>query len=442
MSTKVHSKQFAAKSNTASIFSHYESKVQSYARSMPAIFRQAIGAEVWDENGCRFLDFLAGAGSLNYGHNNPVMQRALVDYITSNGITHSLDLHTHAKRDFLIALREIIFEPRGLDYVTQFTGPTGTNAVEAALKLARKITGRTNIIHFTNSFHGVSLGALSVTGSKTMRNAAGVALNNTVCAPFDGYYGDGVDTIAMLERQIDDPSGGIDLPAAIILETVQGEGGLNVASRYWLCRLEAFCKQKKILLVVDDIQAGCGRTGTFFSFEPAQIEPDIVTLSKSLSGYGLPFSIVLMKREYDAWKPGEHNGTFRGNNHAFITASAMLRHYWSTPQFAKELKSKSDFLRTRLNEIATRFEGAIVEVKGRGMMQGLRFADPEHARVISAEAFNRGLMIERCGPKDEIVKCMSPLTISFDELSEGLDILEQAIIERFGSVQEEMNSAA
>ncbi|MBX2806959.1 MAG: diaminobutyrate--2-oxoglutarate transaminase [Hyphomicrobiales bacterium] len=431
MTTNILSKSISIQTIGTSIFAECESNVQSYARSMPAIFTVSKGAEVWDEHGRRYLDFLAGAGSLNYGHNNPVMKHALIEYIASDGVTHSLDLHTEAKARFLAALNEIILKPRGLDYVAQFTGPTGTNAVEAALKLARKVTGRKTIVHFTNSFHGVSLGSLSVTSNKTLRGAAGVSLENTVCVPFDGYYGADVDTIDMLERQIDDPSGGMDLPAAVIIETVQGEGGLNAANWYWLRRLEAFCKRRKILLIVDDIQAGCGRTGPFFSFEAAQIKPDIVTLSKSLSGYGLPFSIVLAKRECDQWEPGEHNGTFRGNNHAFVTATAMLLEYWTTSEFSEEVQRKSAFLAARLSAMADRFEGPVVDVKGRGLMRGLKFASAARAKSIAARAYQYGLIIERCGPHDEVVKCMPPLTITFDELAEGLDLFEQAIADEF-----------
>jgi diaminobutyrate-2-oxoglutarate transaminase len=433
MSKENFIKSSETKPTGTGIFAECESKVQSYARSMPAVFTKAQNAEIWDENGRRYLDFLAGAGSLNFGHNNPILKRALIDYIASDGITHSLDLHTQAKGQFLSALNEIILKPRGLDYVAQFTGPTGTNAVEAALKLARKITGRSKVVHFTNSFHGVSLGALAVTSNKTMRGAAGVPLENAICVPFDGYHGPDVDTIAMMERQIDDPSGGMELPAAIIIETVQGEGGLNTANWYWLRRLEAFCKRRKILLIVDDIQAGCGRTGTFFSFEAAQIKPDIVTLSKSLSGYGLPFSIVLMKREYDQWEPGEHNGTFRGNNHAFVTATAMLLEYWTTSEFSDEIRRKSAFLAARLAAMADRFDGPVVEVKGRGLMRGLKFADPGRAKAVAARAYRYGLIIERCGPHDEVVKCMPPLTISLDQLAEGLDLLEQAITDEFSA---------
>ena len=341
--------QIAAPKTETAVFERLESNVRSYARSFSAVFSRANGTVLTDVHGNRYLDFLAGAGSLNYGHNNPVFKQALVDYIMDDGITHSLDLHTVAKERFLEAMQNVILKPRGLDnYVMQFVGPTGTNAVEAALKIARKVTGRQNVIYFTNGFHGVSMGALAVTGNSYLRAAAGVALTNTTAMPFDGYFGEGVDTIAHLEKVLSDPSGGMDTPAAVILETVQGEGGLNVARIDWLKRLEALCNKRGIVLIVDDIQAGVGRTGTFFSFEPAGIKPDVITLSKSLSGYGLPMALVVLKRELDVWKPGEHNGTFRGNNHAFVTATASIEHYWSTDEFQNEIQAKGRYLANRL----------------------------------------------------------------------------------------------
>lgn len=267
-----------------SVFDELESEVQTYARSFPCTFVKAKGAELWDDQGHRYLDFLAGAGSLNYGHNNPILKEALIHFIADDGITYSLDLHTHAKEQFLEAMRDCILKPRGLDYVIQFTGPTGTNAVEAALKLARKVTGRTNVISFTNGFHGVSAGALAATGNQHHRGGAGMALFGTSFMPYDGYFNDKFDTIEYLQTLLEDPSSGVDLPAAIIVETIQGEGGINAARIEWLQRLRTLCTEKNILMIIDDIQAGCGRSGTFFSFEHTGIKPDIVTLSKSLSG--------------------------------------------------------------------------------------------------------------------------------------------------------------
>jgi diaminobutyrate-2-oxoglutarate transaminase len=413
------------------VFVRYESKVQSYARSFPAVFTRARGTELFDAQGRRYLDFLAGAGSLNYGHNNPVLKEALLEYIASDAITHSLDLHTQAKEKFLQAMHDVVLAPRALDYVLQFTGPTGTNAVEAALKLARKATGRTNVIFFTNGFHGVSLGALAVTGNEHFRRAGGVPLHGATAMPYDGYLGEEVDTIAYLDRMLADRSSGIDEPAAVIVEVVQGEGGLNTARANWLRRLQALCNKRKIVFIVDDIQAGCGRTGTFFSFEPAGVQPDLVTLSKSLSGYGLPFSVLLIKRAFDLWKPAEHNGTFRGNNHAFVTATAMLERYWRTSAFSEEVDEKAIHLRRRLEAMVARFSPDLVKVKGRGMMQGILCADPRRAAAITAHAYRRGLIIERAGPEDEVVKCMMPLTTSLDVLDEGLDILELAFADEY-----------
>ena len=413
------------------VFVQYESNVRSYARTFPGLFNHALGAELWDVRGRRYLDFLAGAGSLNYGHNNPVLKEALIAYIQGNSISHSLDLHTLAKESFLQAMRDIILVPRGYDYVVQFTGPTGANAVEAALKIARKVTGRCNVIYFTNSFHGVSMGALSVTSAHYFRAAAGLALHGATPMPFDGYFGSEVDTLAYLDQMLSDPSGGVDHPAAIVVETVQGEGGLNVASTRWLQGLQALCKRKDILFIVDDIQAGCGRTGSFFSFEPAELNPDIITLSKSLSGFGLPFSVVLLKRCLDIWKPGEHNGTFRGNNHAFVTATAALSHYWRDVDFAGALQAKSVYLAQKLQALVNRFSPHLDEMRGRGLMCGVRCADPARAAAVTARAFKKGLIIERSGPRDEVIKCMMPLTTRYSELDEGLAILEGAMEEEF-----------
>ncbi|MGE3830237.1 MAG: diaminobutyrate--2-oxoglutarate transaminase [Parvibaculaceae bacterium] len=425
---KLH--ETASKTSTE-VFKRNESNVMSYARSFPVVLDKARNAELWDVNGRRYLDFLAGAGSLNYGHNNPVFKEALISYIEQDGITHSLDLHTAAKERFLVAMRDIILKPRGLDYVVQFTGPTGTNAVEAAMKIARKATGRTNIINFTNGFHGCSMGSLAATCNAHFRGAAGVALQGVTTMPYDAYFGKDLDTIPMIDKMLSDSSSGVDKPAAMLIELVQGEGGLNAARMGWVRKLAALCKEKGILLIVDDIQAGCGRTDAFFSFERMGIVPDIVTMSKSLSGYGLPFAIVLLRRDIDVWKPGEHNGTFRGNNHAFVTATAALEHYWKEPAFGNDLLAKGHYLGKRLQGFVDRFPADIVEVKGRGMMRGVACADPEKAARVTAAAFRNGLIIERAGTYDEVIKFLMPLTIGQAELDEGLEILEYAFEDVF-----------
>jgi len=411
------------------IFEEIESEVQSYARSFPRVFNRAQGEFLYDEDGNEYLDFLAGAGTLNYGHNNPLFKEKLLEYINSDGITHGLDLHTRAKGEFMETFNEQILKPRGLDYVMQFTGPTGTNAVEAALKLARNITGRENVISFTNGFHGVSLGSLATTGNSHHRGAAGVSLNGSSRMPYDGYLGDDIDTTVYLDKVLTDSSSGIDKPAAVIVETVQGEGGINACSIDWLHALDTVCKKHEVLLIIDDIQAGCGRTGTYFSFEAAGIKPDIVTLSKSLSGYGLPFAVVLFRPELDLWKPGEHNGTFRGNNLAFITARAAIDHYWSDDSFASEVRRKGDFIAQRLDEIVEKYGEGNFTTRGRGMFRGISCVNGELAGNITRAAFRNGLMIETSGADDHVVKFLCPLTISDENLARGIGIVEAAIKE-------------
>lgn len=416
------------------IFDEIESEVQSYARSFPRIFHRAKGEYMWDEEGNRYLDFLAGAGTLNYGHNNPLFKQALLDYIEEDGVTHGLDLHTRAKGEFLQTLNDLILKPRNMEYMVQFTGPTGTNAVEAAMKIARNVTGQQNIVTFTNGFHGVSLGSLAATGNSHHRDAAGVSLSGTHRLPFDGYLGENIDTTEYLDKVLGDSSSGINSPAAVIVETVQGEGGINAASIKWLQSLQAVCRKYGILLIVDDIQAGCGRTGTFFSFEEAGIEPDIITLSKSLSGYGLPFAVVLMKPELDQWKPGEHNGTFRGNNLAFVTAKAALENYWADDAFSNEVKKKGDYITSRLDAIVAKYGNGSFSTRGRGMFRGINCVNGDIAGKITHLAFKKGLIIETSGADDQVVKFLCPLTISEENLKHGLDIVEEAIAETCASL--------
>lgn len=406
------------------IYERRESIVRSYSRSVPRQFNRAQDVWLHDGNGGKYLDFLSGCSTLNYGHNHPVLKQALLDYIASDGIAHGLDLHTDAKADFLATLEQLILRPRGLDYRAMFTGPTGTNAVEAAIKLARKVTGRELVIAFTNGFHGMTLGALACTGNAGKRGGAGVPLSHVAHEPYDGYYGADVDTAALLEQRLADPSSGLDAPAAILVETVQGEGGLNVASPEWLRSIARIAKAHGALLIVDDIQAGCGRTGGFFSFEGMGITPDIVTLAKSLSGMGLPFALTLLRPEIDLWSPGEHNGTFRGNNHAFVTATAALRHFWCDDNFAADIERRGRYLERRLERMAAEHG---LTTRGRGMMRGINTGSGEAAAAITRACFEQGLIIETSGAHDEIVKVLAPLVIDDAVLGAGLDILERCV---------------
>ncbi|MFD4370847.1 diaminobutyrate--2-oxoglutarate transaminase [Streptomyces sp. NPDC058486] len=404
------------------VFETVESEVRSYCRAWPTVFERATGSRLFDEHGRPFLDFFAGAGSLNYGHNNAALKRPLLDYLGGDGITHGLDMSTTAKRRFLETFHSTVLEPRALPYKVMFPGPTGTNAVEAALKLARKVTGRKTVVSFTNAFHGMSLGSLALTGNAGKRAGAGVPLAHTTQMPFDHYLGGVTPDFLWFERLLEDSGSGLDHPAAVIVETVQGEGGVNVARAEWLRGLADLCRRRDMLLIVDDIQMGCGRTGDFFSFEEAGITPDIVTLSKSISGYGLPMSLCLFRDELDVWEPGEHNGTFRGNNPAFVTATAALDTYWRDSTLRDRTLRRAATVEAVLGDLGT---GTVP--RGRGLVWGLEFEDGERARAVCRRAFELGLLVETSGPRDEVVKLLPPLTVTDDELDEGLGILARAV---------------
>lgn len=406
-------------------FEDIESAVRSYSRGWPTIFKKAKGYKLWDTDGKEYIDFFAGAGTMNYGHNDDTMQEIMIEYIRNDGIIHSLDMGTPPRKEFLERFKEVILTPRDLDYKIMFPGPTGTNTVESALKIARKVTGRDTVISFTNAFHGMTIGSLSVTGNSFKRHGAGIPLHHTVSMPFDDYVED-QNSIAYLEKFLEDSGSGVALPAAIILETVQGEGGINAAGMEWLKKVESVCKRWDILLIVDDVQAGNGRTGTFFSFEPAGINPDIVCLSKSIGGIGLPMAITLIKPEFDQWEPGEHNGTFRGNNLAFIAASEALTN-WETEEFSNAVKEKAALLRKAVEMIVEKYPELNGEARGRGLMQGIAIEKEGLAGEICAEAFKRGLIVETSGPNDEVVKFLPPLIIDREGLEKGLALLEDSI---------------
>ncbi|MGH3424567.1 MAG: diaminobutyrate--2-oxoglutarate transaminase, partial [Nocardioidaceae bacterium] len=391
------------------IFESLESEVRSYCRNWPAVFDRAQGSHLYDESGREYLDFFCGAGALNYGHNHPDLLEPLLDYLRAGGVVHSLDMYTSAKRTFLERFADVVLAPRGLDYKVQFPGPTGTNAVETALKLARKVTGREHVVSFTNAFHGMTLGSLAVTGNSMKRGGAGIPLYHATPVPYDDYFDGETEDFMWLERVLTDSGSGVEHPAAVIVETVQGEGGLNAARSSWLRGLADLCARHEILLIVDDVQAGCGRTGTFFSFEEAGIVPDIVCLSKSISGYGMPMALTLFRRELDRWEPGEHNGTFRGNNPAFVTATAALERFWTDSSFAEDVRVRASQLHEGLDKIAGRYEGATV--RGRGLLAGIAFPDDATAGEVAAAAFERGLLVETSGPESEVLKVMPALTI-------------------------------
>ncbi|MCA6119956.1 diaminobutyrate--2-oxoglutarate transaminase [Bradyrhizobium sp. WSM 1738] len=409
-------------------FEALESNVRSYSRLFPAIFSRARGSIMLTESGRKVIDFLSGAGALNYGHNNHQIKAAIAEYLASDAVVHGLDMATPAKLEFMETFSSVILRKRGLQYRFQFTGPTGADAIEAALKLSRKVTGRKNIISFTRGYHGLSLGAVAASGNRFLRTASGVSLSGATFMPYDGYLGPAVDTAEYLRKALLDKSSGIDSPAAILVEAVQGEGGINVASKEWLQSIQAIAKDAGALFIVDDVQMGCGRTGEFFSFEFASLSPDIVVMSKSLSGYGLPLSMLLIKEGLDAWQPGEHTSTFRGNNLALVAATAALDIYWRCQNFSQGVQRMGEFMRRRLEAIASK-HGNSFAVRGRGMALGFDCQVAEIAEVTTRKAFDKGLIIERCGPDDQVVKFLPALTVDHETLNDGLQIFEASLAE-------------
>ena len=412
------------------VFEERESNVRAYARVFDDVFLRAKGSIIYAESGAEYIDFFAGAGALNYGHNNEYIKTKVIEYLNADGIVHSLDMYTVAKREFLETFSQTVLEPKKLDYKVQFCGPTGANAVGAAFKLARKVTNRTGIFSFMGAFHGVSLGSLAATGNKEKRNAAGVPLHDVTFLPFPHGFMATFDTIQYIEQILTDTHSGIELPAAIVFETVQAEGGIIVAGSEWMRRLRRLCDDFGILLICDDIQVGCGRTGPFFSFERAGIVPDMVTLSKSIGGYGAPMSLLLMKPHLDIWSPGEHSGTFRGYQLAFVGAKAALE-FRQDRDLERDVAAKSVFLEDFLNtEIAPLRDG--IAIRGVGMIWGIDFSacgGATFAANVASRCFKLGLIVERVGREDTVFKIMPPLTIETDLLEKGCSIIRQAVLE-------------
>ncbi len=408
------------------IFERRESQVRAYCRTYPTVFTHAKNARISDRSGRSYVDFFAGAGVLNFGHNNERIKQALIDYLQADGVVHSLDMYTEAKERFLEAFERTLLEPRQLPHRIQFPGPTGTNAVEAALKLARKATGRTSIVAFTDGFHGMTLGALACTGNGVHRSAAGVSLDHVHRVPFDGYLGEGVDTLLPLRRALADPSSGLTPPAAFILETIQAEGGVNVARPEWLRQVRELAREYGSLFIIDDIQVACGRTGSYFSFDGLDLDPDVVLLAKGLGGYGTPISALLIKPECDVWAPGEHTGTFRGQGLSFVAGTEALR-YFENDDLCAEVRRKGSHTHEQLAKLVQKHSDRGFALRSKGMIHGLDLGDGSLASQVTQAAFERGLVIAPCGPGGRVMKVIAPLTIEEAELDEGLGILETAL---------------
>ena len=407
------------------IFEQWESEIRGYCRSYPAVFASASNAIQVDKQGKKYIDFFAGAGVLNFGHNNPHMKKAIIQFIEADGIAHSLDMATTAKEDFLTAFADTILKPRKMNYKMQFMGPTGTNAVEAALKLARRVTGRTQVVAFTQGFHGMTLGSLACTANRYFRNAAGVPLNHVTHAHFEGQ--DTKTSLANLRADFENPSSGLDQPAAFIVETIQAEGGVRIASKEWLQGVQKLARDLGALFIIDEIQVGCGRTGHYFSFDEMDLEPDIVTLAKGIGGYGTPLAMNLVKPEHDAkWQPGEHTGTFRGQGISFIAGREGLR-YFENDELNAQTRARETFIHDQLKKIATPDN---FKFRGKGMIHGLDVGNGDLAKAVARECFDTGLIIGPCGVSGSVLKLIPPLTIGDQELQQGLKILANAVTKK------------
>ncbi|EJT85475.1 diaminobutyrate--2-oxoglutarate aminotransferase [Pseudomonas putida S11] len=418
--------------NNIETFERLESNVRMYCRDLPLVFDTAQGSKIRGEDGREYLDFFAGAGALNYGHNDPRMRDALIAYLSSNGVTHALRPRTPPTQRRHVSSktieRDLVQATRRGTYKVQFTGPTGADAVEAALKLARKATGRTKVVSFYGAYHGMTAGALAVTGNRT-RRGPGLS-TDVVFVPYeDSPYGE-FDSIGFLERLANDQGSGSELPAAVIVESVQIQAGVYPASNEWLQRLRKWTSDHGVLLICDEIQAGCGRTGDFFGFERSGVVPDLITCAKSIGGFGLPMAIVLIRAGLDVWQPGDHIGTFRGNQLAFLTAQIALG-YWRDESFLKLLATNCAAMERAVAGFAE--IPGVASARCRGMIAGIDFGrgNVAFAKDAQQRVLQAGVLVDRCGPNGEIIKLMPPVNTPTDQLEEGLKAFGESVAAAF-----------
>lgn len=424
----------------------FESNVRSYPRKLPLAIAKAQGVWVTDVEGRRYLDCLAGAGTLALGHNPPAVVDALGGFLASGAPMHTLDLTTAAKDAFSEALLELL-PNQGRDYCLQFCGPSGADAVEAALKLAKTATGRTNVVAFSGGYHGMTHGALAVTGNTGVKNALGPLMAGVQFMPYPHQYrcpfglgGEaGAEAMARYFSDfIDDVESGVCRPAAVILEAVQGEGGANPAPDAWLRTIREVTQRHGIVLILDEVQAGFCRTGRMFAYEHAGIEPDIIVMSKAVGG-GLPLAVLGLRRELDAWQPGAHSGTFRGNQMAMVSGLATLQTL-RRDRLDEQAAQRGALLARDLKALAKDYP-AIGQVRGRGLMLGLEIVDERQpanalgahpmdaalAALIQKHCFEQGLLLERGGRNGSVVRLLPPLIIEPAQCAEVVARFERAV---------------
>jgi diaminobutyrate-2-oxoglutarate transaminase len=423
-STDASASFFGRSATVTNILERFESVVQNSVRAAPIVFDKASGSELFDEGGKRYIDFYSGGGSQGFGHNNLKVCSALIDYLCNDRVIQTCDRKSVAKRNFVEAFVTKVLAPRNLSHKLLFTDPASGVATEVALRLARRHKKRNGIIAFTNSSHGLTEASLSVSSSSQARGDLPDFRVNTVFMPYCSYLGEHVDTVAYLRRYLEDSSSGLDLPVAIIVETTQIHGGVNVASEAWLKALESLCREFGILLIVDETHTGFGRAGAHFSFEAAGLNPDMILVSNAVAS-GLPISILLLKPELDHWRPGDQVGLFQGDNLAFVAATEVLSQW--NESLVRDIAERSKLLAAELLSIPTRFPNRHLRVRGKGLNWGLEFGQPAAATVVSGWALERGLIVEPARLKDDVLLVLPPITISEETLREGLELLNQAV---------------
>ncbi|CCB77258.1 MULTISPECIES: diaminobutyrate--2-oxoglutarate transaminase [Streptomycetaceae] len=424
-----------------------ESAARTYARSLPVVPVRARGMTIEGADGRRYLDCLAGAGTLALGHNHPVVLEAIRAVLDSGAPLHVLDLATPVKDAFTTALFETLPPELAENGRIQFCGPAGTDAVEAAVKLVRHATGRSGLLTFTGAYHGMTAVSLAAGGDTTARAAVGEADARITRLPYPYDYrcpfGVGGDRGAELSARwtatlLDDPKGGLQPPAGMLLEVVQGEGGVVPAPDAWLRRMRQLTKDRGIPLIADEVQTGVGRTGAFWAVEHSGIVPDVMVLSKAIGG-SLPLAVVVYREELDTWHPGAHAGTFRGNQLAMAAGTATLRYVRENRLHERAARIGARML-TRLRGLAAHYP-CVGDVRGRGLMIGVELVDPARPRdeygalpaaprlaaAVQAQALRRGLIVELGGRHGSVVRLLPPLTITDEQAEAVLDRLSDAI---------------
>ena len=429
--------------------SDYESSARSYPRKFPLAIAKAKGAVVEDVEGNRYIDFLNGAGTLALGHNDDEVNQAMVDLIQSGAPLHTLDLATPVKDRFVETLLSIIPEELASKAKIQFCSPSGTDATEAAIKLCKTATGRGSVIAFSGGYHGMGHGSMALTGNCNAKNHVQNIMPGVQFMPYPYSYrcpmGIGGEAgtkacIAYLERLLKDPESGVTKPAAIILEPIQGEGGVVPAPVEFLQAVRRITRELGIPMICDEIQCGMGRSGKVFAFEYADIVPDVILISKAIGG-GQPLSVVVYDKALDLWGPGAHAGTFRGNQVAMAAGTVIMKRI-SDPEFLKEVVRKGEKMRSRFLKLKEEVS-IIGDVRGKGLMLGVEFIDPngpkdimgnpepggEVALKVQRLCFDNKLIMEKGGRNGSVMRCLCPLTITDEQIDEAMDIFEKVVKE-------------